>query len=98
MGLQRVGVLLLALGLLVATMSAVAFGTIDGRTDVGCEDHEPTYSFVGLDPASLSVEYTDGCNLFSINPLVTAGGGLAVLGSLIGAGGVAQARRRAEPL
>ena len=98
MGLQRVGVLLLALGLLVATLSAVAFGTVAGGTDVACDDHEPSYSLVGINAVSLAVEYTDGCNLFSINPLVTAGGGLVVLGSLLGAGGIVQERRRTEPL
>ncbi|TQQ82584.1 hypothetical protein EGH24_03790 [Halonotius terrestris] len=98
MGLQRVGVLLLTLGLLLATLSAVAFGATAGGTDVACDDHEPSYSLVGVDSASLSVSYTDGCNTFSVQPLVTAGAGLIAAGLLIGGVGIGRQRlnRNAE--
>ena len=96
MGLQRVGMLLLTLGLLLATLSAVTVGLTAGRTDVRCVDHDPTYSLSEVDPATLSVSYSDGCNSSSVQPLVSAGGGLAVLGSLVGITGIGRQRLREQ--
>ena len=94
MGLQRVGVLLIGCGLLVATLSAVTLGATAGSTDVRCVDHDPTYSLSELDLADLEVRYTDGCNTLSVQPLIAAGGGLVVLGALVGVIGVGRQRHR----
>lgn len=89
MGLKRIGVLLLGVGLCLSVFSAVAFGVVSGSTDAVCEDHDPTYSLSGVD--GLSIQYSDGCNQKSINPLVAGGGLLAVAGAAVGLGGVLQA-------
>ena len=94
MGLQRVGVLLIGCGLLVATLSAVTLGATAGSTDVRCVDHDPTYSLSELDLADLEVRYTNGCNTISVQPLIPAGGGLVVLGALVGVIGVGRQRHR----
>ncbi|WP_253737210.1 hypothetical protein [Halohasta salina] len=86
MDLERVGVLLVGVGLAVALLSAVAFGFVWGSTEVFCEDHDPSYSFAGVDGAS--IQYADGCNTHSVNPLVTSGALLAVAGVVVGGGGV----------
>ncbi|MFW5978196.1 MAG: hypothetical protein ACOCP2_03065 [Halohasta sp.] len=86
MGLKRVGVLLLGVGLCLSLLSAVAFGTVTASTEVFCEDHDPAYSLAGVD--GLSIQYSDGCNTHSVNPLLTGGSLLAVGGLLVGLGGV----------
>ncbi|MFD1641338.1 hypothetical protein [Halohasta litorea] len=86
MELKRVGVLLLGSGLAVALLSAVAFGFLWGSTEVFCEDHDPSYSLTGVD--GLSIQYTDGCNTHSVNPLVTGGSLTAAAGLAVGLGGL----------
>jgi len=90
MGLKRVGILLVGVGLCLSLFSAVAFGTVSGSTDVFCEDHEPSYSLTGVD--GLSVQYSDGCNQKQVSPLLTGGGLLAVAGLAVGFVGVLQDR------
>ena len=94
MGLQRVGVLLIGCGLLVATLSAVTLGAIAGSTDARCVDHDPTYSLSEADLGDLEVRHTNGCNTISVQPLIPAGGGLVVLGALVGVIGVGRQRHR----
>jgi len=88
MGLKRVGVLLFGVGLCLSLFSAVAFGFVAGGTAVFCEDHEPTYSIERVDVASMDVTYSDGCNYKGVNSAVVGGGFLAVVGVLVGSGGV----------
>lgn len=84
MGRQRVGVLCATLGLAVVMLTAVLFGPAAGGTDAACFDHEPRYALEGVDIGSLTVSYTDGCNDFTLQPLITGGVGLTGLGALIG--------------
>ena len=91
MGLQRVGLLCGTLGLAVVLLTAVLFGPAAGGTDVACPDHEPRYALEGVDTDSLTVSYTDGCNSFSLQPLITGGVGLTALGVAIGLVGVGRA-------
>jgi len=91
MGLQRVGVLCVTLGLAVVMLTAVLFGPAAGGTDVGCPDHDPSYALAGVDVGSLAVSYTDGCNTFVLQPLITGGVGLIGIGVLLGLLGVGRA-------
>ena len=91
MGLQRVGLLCGTLGLAVVLLTAVVVGPAAGGTDVGCPDHEPSYALAGVDVDSLTVSYTDGCNTFALQPLITGGVGLTALGGIIGLVGVGRA-------
>lgn len=61
-----------------------------GSTDVFCEAHDPSYSLSGVD--GLSIQYSDGCNTHSMNPLVTGGGLLAAAGLIVGIGGLLRER------
>ena len=92
MGLQRLGVLLFGIGLLLATVSAVTVGTTAGSTDARCVDHDPAYSLTAVDLTRLSVSYTNGCNTISVQPLIPAGGGLGVLGGLVSFAGIGRQR------
>ena len=91
MGLQRVGLLCGTLGLAVVLLTAIIVGPAAGGTDVGCPDHEPRYALSSVDVGSFSVSYTDGCNTFALQPLITAGVGLTALGVSIGLVGVGRA-------
>ena len=91
MGLQRVGLLCGTLGLAVVLLTAVLFGPAAGGTEVHCPDHEPSYALEGVDLDSLTVSYTDGCNTFSLQPLITGGVGLIGIGVLLGLLGVGRA-------
>jgi len=91
MGLQRVGVLCVTLGLAVVLLTAVLFGPAAGGTDAACVDHEPRYALDSVDVGTLSVSYTDGCNDFTLQPLITGGVGLTGLGALLGLLGAGRA-------
>jgi len=91
MGLKRVGLLCATLGLAVVLLTAVLFGPAAGGTDVRCPDHEPSYALSGVDADSLTVSYTDGCNEFTLQPLITGGVGLTGLGALLGLLGIGRA-------
>jgi len=91
MRLQRIGVHCVTLGLAVVVLTAVLVGPAAGGTDVGCPDHNPTYALEDVDVGSLAVSYTDGCNTFVLQPLITGGGGLTGLGALIGLLGIGRA-------
>jgi len=91
MGLQRVGLLCATLGLAVVLLTAIILGPAAGGTDAACFDHEPRYALEGVDSDSLTVSYTDGCNDFTLQPLITGGVGLTGLGALVGLLGVGQA-------
>ena len=88
MGLQRVGLLCATLGLAVVLLTAIILGPAAGGTDIGCPDHEPSYALSGVDTDSLTVSYTDGCNTFTLQPLITGGVGLLAVGVLLGLLGV----------
>ncbi len=92
---QRIGIVVGTLGLLLATLAAVVSGVV-AETEAVCPNHDPSYALVGVDFATLGVTYTDGCNRFLINPLVTAGALGTVLGVFIGVGGLIDAFRTAE--
>jgi len=94
MGLKRLDVLLLGGGLAVALLSAVAFGFLWGSTEVFCEDHDPSYSLTGVD--GLSIQYSDGCNTHTVNPLATGGGLLAAVGLVVGLGGILREQSTAD--
>jgi len=91
MGLQRVGLLCATLGLAVVLLTAIILGPAAGGTDAACFDHEPRYTLEGVDSDSLTVSYTDGCNDFTLQPLITGGVGLTGLGALVGLLGIGQA-------
>ncbi|ERH06366.1 MAG: hypothetical protein J07HN4v3_01980 [Halonotius sp. J07HN4] len=91
MGLQRVGLLCGTLGLTVVLLTAIVLGPAAGGTEVHCPDHEPSYGLAGVDVGSLSVSYTDGCNTFALQPLITGGVGLTGLGVVFGLFGVGRA-------
>lgn len=96
MGLKRVGVVLLVLGLCLSLFSAVVFGASSGGTDAYCEDHDPAYSISAVDIPSLGITVYDGCNAVMINPLVTGGLLLVVAGLPVGLGGILQDRSTEE--
>jgi len=85
---KRVGALLFGLGVGFAALSAVVFGPVVAATEAACPDLDPSYAIVGIDVLRLGVEYTDGCNTFQFNPLITGGLLAAVAGLAIGAVGV----------
>ena len=90
MTLKRVGALLFGLGVGLAALSAVVFDPAVAATEAACPDHEPSYAIQAFS-LPLSVEYTDGCNTFLLNPLIT-GGLLASVGGLaVGVAGVLRA-------
>ena len=91
MGLQRVCLLCGTLGLAMVVLTAVLFGPAAGSTDAACPDHEPSYALEGIDVDSLTVSYTDGCNEFTLQPLITGGIGLIGIGVLLGLLGVGRA-------
>ena len=91
MGLQRVGLLCATLGLAVVVLAAIILGPAAGGTEVYCPNHDPSYALAGVDVGSLSVSYTDGCNTFALQPIITDGVGLTGLGVLFGLFGVGRA-------
>ena len=88
MNLRRIGLLLGTLGLLLATVAAVVSSVVVAGTEAACPNQDPSYALVGVDIATLGVTYTDGCNEFLINPLVTAGLLGTVVGLFIGLAGL----------
>ena len=92
MGLQRVGVLCVALGLAVAVLTAVLVGPAAGGTEAACLNHDPSYALEGVDVDSLTISYTDGCNDFTLQPFITGGVGLTGVGALVGLLGIGRAR------
>jgi len=92
MVLKRIGVLLFGVGVGLATLSAVVFGPAVAATEMACPGHDPSYAIQAVDLLTLSIEYTDGCNTFLLNPLITVGSLAAVAGLSVGLGGVLQAR------
>ena len=88
MGLQRVGLLCVTLGLTGVLLTAVLFGVTAAGTEVNCPDEKPNYALSGVDLASFAVKYTDGCNTFILRPLITGGIGLIAGGAAIGLVGV----------
>ena len=88
MDLKRVGALLIGLGIGLAALSAVVFGPAVAATEVACPDHDPSYAIQSLDVLTLGVEYTDGCNTFLLNPLISSGLLASVAGLAVGFGGV----------
>ena len=96
MGLQRVGLLCATLGLAVVLLTAIILGPAAGGTDAACFDHDPSYALERVD--SLTVSYTDGCNDFTLQPLITGGVGLTGVGALVGLLGIGRARvNRSSP-
>lgn len=92
MVLKRVGVLLFGLGVGLAALSAVVVGPTVASTEIVCPDHDPSYAIQSLNVLTLSVEYTDGCNTFLSNPLITVGMLGAVGGLVVGLVGEIRAR------
>ncbi len=90
--LVRVGTLVGVLGLALAALWAVAFGSIAGCTDVACPDQTPVYSVarVALLPPGLSV--SDGCNACVVASPVVYGSVAALAGVLVA--GAGRLRRR----
>jgi len=96
MSLKRVGVLLFGLGVGLAALSAVLFGPAVAATEVACPGYDPSYAIQAVDLLTLSVEYTDGCNTFLFNPLITVGSLAAVAGLGVGLGGLVAERSTAD--
>ena len=88
MGLERVGVLLFGVGLCLSLLYAVAFGYVGGVSEVGCGDHEPTYSIEHVRPAALDIAYDNGCNEIWISSAVTVGALVSLSGLLVAGAGV----------
>ena len=93
MGLKRGGVLLGGVGVGVTTLSAILVGVVIASTEALCPGFEPSYAVESIDLLRLSVVYTDGCNRFLLNPLVTGGSVLTVSGVVVGAAGVVRELR-----
>jgi len=89
---KRVGALLFGLGVGLAALSAVVFGPVVAATEAACPDLDPSYAVVGVDLLTLGVEYTDGCNRFLLNPLLTGGLLTTLAGLAVGLGGVIRDR------
>ena len=87
---KRVGSLLYGLGVGLAALSTVIFGPTVASTDTTCRNHDPSYAIQSVDILTFGIEYTDGCNTFLINPLITVGVLTALVGLAIGATSVAQ--------
>ncbi len=89
--LVRVGTLVGVLGLALAALWAVAFGSIAGCTDVACPDQTPVYSVARVAlPARLPV--ADGCNACVVATPVVYGSVAALAGVLVA--GAGRLRRR----
>lgn len=86
MGLQRVGVMLFGVGLLLASVSAVVGGV--ACTERACPGQDPGFSLVGVDSTSGSVLYSDGCNQCRTHGGVGIGLALLGVGALAGGAGV----------
>ena len=93
MSVRRVGATTFAAGLFVCVLSAVTFGIAWGRTDVFCPGARALteYALVGIEGMPPMVRYTDGCNEFTLSPLVQWSGLAAVAGSVLAAVGQATA-------
>jgi len=88
---KRVGVLLFGVGLAVALVSAVVDGVVLQHTLVACPGNEPDYSFAGIS-YGFWVVISDGCNGYTLNPVMTAGSYVALAGLAVGLVGVLQER------
>jgi len=87
---KRVGSLLYGLGVGLAALSTVVFGLTADSTDISCRNHDPSYAIQNVDILTFGIEYTDGCNTFLFNPLITVGVLTALVGLAIGASSVVQ--------
>jgi hypothetical protein len=99
---KRLGALLFGSGLLLASLSAVAFGVAGGGTQVACgPDFDPSYALVGVELVPLyslpdapsvrpTVVYTDGCNDYWIADAVLAGGLTSLSGAVLALAGAAR--------
>lgn len=96
MGLKRVGVLLVGVGLCVGLISAVVDGIVLQSTLVACPGHEPSYSFDGISYV-FWVVISDGCNSHTINPVVAIGSYMTLAGLSVGLGGILKERSTTDP-
>lgn len=85
MGLQRVGVVLFGVGLMLATLAAVVFGL--GCTEVACPDAPPLFVPTGVDLVTGAISFFDGCNSCTTGPGVGHGLGLILVGTVVGSVG-----------
>lgn len=98
MGLKRVGLLLFAVGLLVASVAAAVFGVTAGCTEVACgDDFQPSYSVERVDFSTGTVYIYDGCNTCELSPFVLGGSLAMLLGLPIGLVGIARDELKWEP-
>lgn len=91
MSLVRTGTLLAVVGLTIAALWAVAFGTTIGCTEMACPKAAPTYSIASVSLVPIRVGISDGCNVCIVAPPVVYGAVATIVGVAVGA--VGQARR-----
>ncbi|XVH31955.1 hypothetical protein ACNS7O_01875 [Haloferacaceae archaeon DSL9] len=94
MSLKRIGVLLFALGVVVASLSVVVLGVATGCTEAACPGHEPSYALDSVDLTQPAIYYTDGCNTCSVNEFAAGGAAVAILGAVLGSIGAVRDVRK----